>query len=126
MTGDQANSDIVELSNGDFVVTWHSLGQNGYRSEARAQIFDRIGEGWIQNQNCPDSGTNDFAAWYTSIAKTNDGGFVVTWESDGQDGSSASEYSYKNLIKTSVKVGNTQRVNTYTRQQINLILQYLF
>ena len=96
MTGDQTNSDIVELSNGNFVVTWHSLGQNGYRSEARAQIFTRIGERvGSEFKIDPDSGTNDFAAWYTSIAKTNDGGFVVTWESDGQDGSSAGIFLQK-------------------------------
>ncbi len=113
MNGDQTNSDIVELSNGNFVVTWHSLSQNGYRSEARAQIFTRIGERvGSEFKIDPDSGANDFAAWYTSIAKTNDGGFVVTWESDGQDGSSAGIFLQK-FDQTGSKVGNAQQVNTY-------------
>ena len=95
------------------VVTWHSFSQNGYRSEARAQIFTRIGERvGSEFKIDPDSGANDFAAWYTSIAKTNDGGFVVTWESDGQDGSSAGIFLQK-FDQNGSKVGNAQQVNTY-------------
>ena len=79
-TGDQSNSDVVTLSNGNYVVTWHSLNQNGYRSQAMGQIFSSIGDKiGSEFKNYPDSGASDFAAWYTSLSATQNGGFAVTW-----------------------------------------------
>jgi serralysin len=84
-TFSQLNPSVTELSDGGFVVTWQSSGQDG--------------PGWgVYGQRYNDDGTtngNEFQINTTtasdqlnpSVTELSDGGFVVTWQSSGQDGS---------------------------------------
>ena len=55
--------------------------------------------------------TNDFQ-WSPSVAVLSGGGFVVTWQSAGQDGSSYGVYGQV-FESLGDKVGSEFRVNTY-------------
>ncbi len=75
---------VAPLNDGGFVVTWGSYGQDGDFSGVYGQRYDSSGV---------KSGVEFQINTYTtsdqrdpSVAPLNDGGFVVTWTSDGQDG----------------------------------------
>ena len=50
---------------------------------------------------------------YSSVTALNDGGFVVTWSSDGQDGSGYGIYGQR-YAADGTPVGSEFRANTYT------------
>lgn len=94
--GDQYSPDVSMMTNGDFVVTWASLGQDG----------DGAGEGNIYARRFAADGTpqgNEFLVNATtvghqreaSIAVTQNGDFAVAWTSGGQDGSGDGIYARK-------------------------------
>ena len=80
------NSSVASLSDGGFVVTWQNHGQDhslddgiyGQRYTASAQAY---GNEFQINTYTTDGQT------HPSVTSLSDGGFVVTWMSDGQDGS---------------------------------------
>ena len=84
LTGFQTNSAVTALDNGGFIVTWQSDGQDGSEEGIYAQRYGNngfpIGEEFkvntftSKNQGAP------------SITTLNDGSFVVTWQSQNQDG----------------------------------------
>lgn len=84
LTGFQTNSAISALNNGGFVVTWQSEGQDGSEDGIYAQRYS--------NSGTPVGGefkVNTFTSDYQSVPEVttlNDGSFVVTWQSEGQDG----------------------------------------
>ena len=51
-----------------------------------------------------------------SVISLNDGGFIVTWESDGQDGSGIGIFGQK-FDSTGTMVGVEFQVNTYTNER---------
>ena len=59
---------------------------------------------------------------YSSVTALNDGGFVVTWSSDGQDGSGYGIYGQRYAADGS-PVGSEFRVNTYHLQRPDLSLR---
>ncbi len=70
---------------GDFVVTWQSLAQDGSGQGVYAQRFDASGamQGSEFQVNTFTTGSQRDAA----VAMDFDGNFAVVWESNGQDGS---------------------------------------
>ena len=81
----QDDSSAAALSGGGFVVIWRSYGQDGDGSGIYGQLYgadgDPVGEEFLVNTYTTDyQGT-------PCVASLADGGFVVTWISDGQDGS---------------------------------------
>jgi len=82
---------VSALAGGGFVVTWHT--DFHWQDESLSvygQIFDsagsRVGREFHVNTY------TDSEQSYPSVAGLSDGGFVVTWESDSQDGSSWGVY----------------------------------
>lgn len=84
----QETASITSLNDGGFVVTWMSLYQDGRYGGIYAQRFEtdagsvskvgsefRVNSYTASDQRVPD------------VTALNDGGFVITWTSDGQDGS---------------------------------------
>ena len=95
-----------------FVVTWRDdSGQGGSSYEVRAQVFDQnsdpIGISFSVNTYKSDS------QYQTDVAALEDGGFVVTWLSQGQDGSGHGVYGQRYNANGQVVDGEF-RVNTYT------------
>ncbi|MBD0866339.1 MAG: hypothetical protein GDA36_12510, partial [Rhodobacteraceae bacterium] len=75
---------LSDLSDGGFVVTWQSLGQDGHGAGIYGQRFaddgTRIGAEFLVNTETDDHQSTP------SVTGLSNGGFVVTWTSDNQDG----------------------------------------
>ena len=85
---EQIRQSVARLSDGGFVVTWESWGQDGpngnvgvYGQRYRA-TGKRVGTEFRVNT------TTKGQQIYPSVAGLAGGGFVVVWQSSGQDGSS--------------------------------------
>jgi hypothetical protein len=89
----QVNPDITALSNGGFVVTWNSFLQDGSDYGVYAQRYDAAGVAQGAEFRVNSFTTNSQGS--PSITALSDGGFVVTWESDLQDGSNLGIYAQR-------------------------------
>jgi acyl dehydratase len=107
----QIFTSVAGLGNGGFVVTWQSYGQDGslygiYGQRYRAAGARAGGEFRVNTYT-----TNDQR--FTSVAALGNGGFVVTWQSNGQDGSVDGVYGQR-YSAAGARVGGEFRVNTAT------------
>ena len=107
---DQANPSITGLSDGGYVVTWHSYNQDGSGYGVYAQRYDETGgtvggEVRINTTTASHQNTADI----TALAG---GGYVVTWQSE-TDGSGAGVFSQL-FGSNGAPVGDETPVNTYT------------
>jgi hypothetical protein len=111
MKNRQGNPYIAHLNNGNFVVVWHSDGQDGSGLGVYGQIFTNIGvkqevefriNSYVQNHQA-----------YPNAALLSNGNFVVVWRSYGQD--IANQWSvYAQIFKDSgEKQGTEFQVSTY-------------
>lgn len=108
-TGAQAEPAITTLSDGRFVVVWHSMNQDGSGTAVIGRVYSANG--------LPLSSENQVNTWTTlaqanpSITKLMGGGFVVIWESQGQDTSGFGIFGqvYKDAW---IKEGGEFQVNT--------------
>ncbi|NGX61758.1 MAG: hypothetical protein K940chlam9_01247 [Chlamydiae bacterium] len=83
-TSDQQNPSITALSDGGFAIVWDSPDQDGSLDGVYGQRYDSSGVqvgGEFQVNTYISSQQDD-----PSITGLSDGGFVVVWESFGQDG----------------------------------------
>ncbi|CAM8662094.1 Kexin/furin catalytic domain [Paracoccaceae bacterium] len=89
----QASPSVTALSDGGWVVTWHSAGQDGSSWGIYGQRygFDGAVSGAEFRVNSFVSGDQQTPA----VTALSDGGWVVTWMSHGQDGSSWGVYSQR-------------------------------
>jgi len=110
-TGDQQYPSVAALSDGEFVVVWESVGQDGSGYGVYGQRFDKNGNkvGLEFEVNTWTTGDQR----YPSVAALSDGGFVVVWESVGQDRNGYCVYGQR-FDKNGGKVGPEFQVNTYT------------
>lgn len=86
----QALPAIATLANGDYVITWHSLWQDGYEYGIYAQRYDANG-----NTLGGETQISTYAAasqTSPAIAALGNGDYVVTWESYSQGGIFAQRY----------------------------------
>jgi hypothetical protein len=85
-TGDQYAYGAQVAPNGDFVVTWDSDGEDGSTWSAIARLFDESQTPLTGNLQV--STQTSLEQDLTRVAMDGSGRFVVTWSSNGQDGSS--------------------------------------
>lgn len=108
---------VASLVNGGFVVTWQSggiwssLGQDGSESGVYGQVYSGDGSP-VGGEFRVNTHTEDRQS-FPSVASLADGGFVVTWQSNEQDGSYGGIYGQVYGGDGS-PVGGEFRVNTYT------------
>jgi hypothetical protein len=107
----QAEPSITSLPNGGFVVVWHSNGQDGSGYGVYGQRFDSSGNK-VGSEFQVNTWTTDYQA-EPSITSLSNGGFVVVWESNRQDGSSWGVYGQR-FDSNGNKVGSEFQVNTWT------------
>ena len=93
VTSEQYQAAVASLSDGGFVVTWTSLGQDGSSSGVYGQRYDAFGNA-LGNEFKVNTNVTDIQAW-PSVAALADGGFAVTWQSYGQDGSGYGIYGQR-------------------------------
>jgi hypothetical protein len=112
----QYGPSVAALGNGDFVVTWSSYGQDGASYGVYGQRYSaagaRAGNEFRVNTHTANDQTNP------SVAALSNGGFVVTWDSENQDGSQSGVYG-RRYSAAGARVGGEFRVNTYTTNDQN-------
>jgi len=113
----QGDPAITALADGGYVLTWVSLFQDGDGCGIYAQRYAASGNA---------VGGEMRVNTYTSYDQTNpaiaglaDGGYVVTWQSDKQDGSGHGIYGQRYDVNGNA-VGGEMRINTVTTdRQLN-------
>ena len=110
----QEYSSVAALSGGGFVVTWASFLQDGNGFGIYGQRYDANGVA-VGDEFHASTYTSGHQ-YYSSVTGLADGGFVVTWASDGQDGSSYGIYGQR-YDADGVEAGGEFHVSTYTDDQ---------
>ncbi|WP_419905425.1 VCBS domain-containing protein [Kiloniella sp.] len=87
--GSQLVSSVTGLSDGGWVVTWHSVGIDGYSVYGQAYNADGTKQGGEFQVNSFSNGSQ----LNSSVTSLSDGGWIVTWTSFGEDGSGDGIYS---------------------------------
>jgi hypothetical protein len=98
-------------SDGDFVVTWYSNGQDGYGYGIYAQRYDPAGL-----SQGPEFRVNTYTTGLQrepAVAMDSDGDFVIAWHSNVQDGNSLGIYAQR-YDNAGLPLGVEFQVNTYT------------
>jgi hypothetical protein len=108
---EQVRPSIAMDSDGDFVVTWESRGQDGNIDGIYAQRYNNAGVPQGSEFRVNTYTTN--SQTFPSVAMDSDGDFVVTWYSYNQDGSSFGIYAQR-YNNAGIPQGSEFRVNTYT------------
>ncbi|MHA1600121.1 MAG: Ig-like domain-containing protein, partial [Alphaproteobacteria bacterium] len=107
--GAQQSPAMVALSGGGFVVTWESQNQDGSGFGIFAQRFDAAGQALgVEFQ------VNTFtqnAQQIPAMAALNDGGFVIVWDSQNQDGNNKGIFAQR-FDAGGQAVGSEFQVNT--------------
>lgn len=119
--GNQSESNITTLADGSFIVTWSS-NQSG-TSDIYAQHVDANGK-TIGNEFRVNTYLIDNQSAST-VAALNDGSYIVTWNSNGQDGDLGGVYQ-RHYSADDKPIANETLVNSTTiNNQSNLYLTYL-
>ncbi|KPG00112.1 hypothetical protein IP87_03475, partial [beta proteobacterium AAP121] len=109
----QDNPASARLSDGGYITVWESSGQDGWNEGVYAQRFDAqgvaVGAEFRINSNTRDS------QYEPAVAGLNGGGYVVTWRSNGQDGSGTGVYAQR-FANDGTALGGEFLVNTSTDQ----------
>ena len=110
----QSAPSIATLSNGDFIITWHSYMQTGVTNSGYEIYAQRFSESGIKIDNEFMVNTHTYYNQQeSSVSALSDGGFVVAWHSSGQDGDSYGIYAQR-YNADSTKNGVETQINTFT------------
>ena len=108
---DQANPTITALGDGGFVVSWMSSLQDGSGWGIYAQRYDAAGATVGVELRVNTTTAND--QYSPAITALGDGGFIVSWHSNLQDGSGYGVYAQR-YDAAGATIGGEFRVNTTT------------
>jgi hypothetical protein len=113
LTGNQFFPKIARDASGGFVVAWQSYGQDGSHYGVFARRFDSSG-----NALGGEFQVNEYTTErqrYPAVSPGPAGGFVVTWESAGQEGPGLGEGIFGRRFDSSgTGVGMEFQINQYT------------
>jgi hypothetical protein len=110
-TGVQGFPSTAIDSQGDFVISWQSNGEDGGSYGIYAQLYNKAGVK-VGSEFRVNTYTT-LAQKSSSVAMDSEGDFVISWQSQGQDGDSYGIYAQR-YDKTGAKVSSEFQVNTYT------------
>ncbi len=110
--GNQFMPTVAVLKNGEFVVCWQSVGQDGSEGGIYAQLFDSAGK--QKRKEFIVNTVTEQAQQFPSVASLKDGGFVVCWENWGTIEGSIYDVYCQIFDNSGNKKGNQIRVNRYT------------
>ncbi|MEX0957527.1 MAG: tandem-95 repeat protein [Rhizobiaceae bacterium] len=108
---DQLLPAVAALENGGFVVTWSSEGQDGSGTGIYGRLFDADGD--PAGAEFQVNSHTALGQVFSSVAVLGDGGFVITWSSNGQDGSGFGIYGQRFDVAGN-PAGAEFAVNTHT------------
>jgi len=104
-------------ANGNFVITWKSEIQDGSSNGVYAQRY--ASDGTKLGSEFRVNTYTSFGQSNPSIAMDTDGDFVITWQSNNQDGGSYGIYAQRYSSNGSLN-GSEFKINTYTtNNQLN-------
>ena len=110
-TLDQNFPRVEQLKDGSIVIAWHSNGQDGSGWGIYEQRFNSagspLGTEFRVNSYITSDQTNPF------VTALSDGGFLITYNSSGQDGSGVGIYAQRYTVN-GISSGAAFKVNTYT------------
>jgi large repetitive protein len=107
----QSDTSVTGLDNGGFVVAWQSNLQDSSEKGIYAQRYDEVGTA-LGVEFQVNTYTTSFQA-RPLVASLNNGGFVIVWDSEGQDGDLTGVYAQRyNAIGDTIST--EFQVNTYT------------
>ncbi|MEM9219153.1 MAG: hypothetical protein AAGD25_33065 [Cyanobacteria bacterium P01_F01_bin.150] len=107
----QEYSSVATLNDGSFVVTWSSNDQDGYGYGVFGQRFSATGTPLGGEFQINTTTTSD--QWWSTTTALNDGSFVVTWSSNGQDGDGYGVFGQR-FSATGTPLGGEFQINTTT------------
>ncbi|MHC5761790.1 beta strand repeat-containing protein [Nostoc sp.] len=110
-TGNQSNSTVAIDADGDFVISWTSNGQDGSADGIYAQRYNHAGV--AQGDEFKVNTTTTNSQSNPTVAIDADGDFVISWTSNGQDGSADGIYAQR-YNHAGVAQGDEFKVNTTT------------
>ncbi|MDB5524279.1 MAG: uncharacterized protein JWM58_2042 [Rhizobium sp.] len=114
VTGEQRSPQITALSGGGWVVSWTSLGQDGSSYGVYQQAYAADGDPVGAETRVNTYVTNEqFTPQITALPN---GGWVVAWESVGQDSFGLGVYQQA-YAANGAPVGIETRVNTYVTSE---------
>ena len=108
-SGAQLNPSVAMDLDGDFIVTWQSSLQDGSSFGIYAQRYDAVGVK-LGSEFRVNSVTFDSQS-SPSVATDADGNFVISWQSNSQDGSGLGIYAQR-YSSAGVALGTEFRVNS--------------
>jgi len=91
--GEQYGASVAGLSGGGYIVSWESYEQDGDSWGVYAQQFD-INGGVVNLEFLVNTYTDSYQS-RSDVTALNDGGYVVTWRSSGQDGSASGIFAQR-------------------------------
>jgi hypothetical protein len=109
--GSQSAPVLAADADGDFIVIWESLGQDGSEDGVFARRFSSAGTPLAVHFQVNDHTTS--SQFDASVAADADGDFVVAWSSFGQDGNSFGVFA-RRFSGAGAPVGTEFQVNTFT------------
>ncbi|MEH1966423.1 beta strand repeat-containing protein [Nostoc sp.] len=113
----QNNSTVAIDADGNFIISWQSFGQDGSGYGIYVQRYNSAGVAQGSEFKVNTSITNDQSN--PTVVMDVDGDFVISWVSDGQDGSGNGIYAQR-YNSAGVAQGSEFKVNTSTSgDQIN-------
>jgi len=104
---------LTALANGNFVVAWQSNGQDGDDKGVYGRIFDA--DGVAQTGELSINTTTNDSQEAPTIAALTDGSFLVTWDSEGQDGSRNAVIG-RRFASNGTPLTDEFQINTYTTE----------
>jgi hypothetical protein len=110
-TNNQDMSDIASLKDGGWVVTWSSKSSDintGYQIRLQAYNADGTKQGVETQANTTTVGEQS----HSKVTGLSNGGWVVTWQSQGEDGDGHFDIHQQAYSGTGQKVGSETVVNT--------------
>jgi hypothetical protein len=113
--GDQSQSWVAALSDTSFVIVWYSF-QDGVDYDVYARLFASDGSA-ISDEFLVNMQTNGNQV-FPAVFPSDQGEFLVLWESDGQDGSGAGVFG-RYYLNNYTAVSNEFQVNTYINDDQN-------
>ncbi|NTW54978.1 MAG: DUF4347 domain-containing protein, partial [Chlorobaculum sp.] len=107
----QSAPSVTALAGGGFVIAWQSDGQDGDLTGIYGQRFDTSGNTVGAEFRVNTQTTS--AQSIPSVTSLESGGFVVAWQSDGQDGDSLGIFAQRYDASGTV-AGSEFQINTHT------------
>jgi Tol biopolymer transport system component len=108
----------INNTNGNFVITWDSFTTDGDENGIFAKTFDSLGNTLVDD--FPINSYTTGKQITPKVAADNNDNFVVTWNSNGQDGDSEGIFIKKFTMTSNTSISGEFQVNSYTTSsQIN-------